>query len=63
MGTFGDGTRCRLVDRGLCHVRLWGKEGGLVEGGGGVVGNEGLVNFLEGSEVGVLLLSRKGSLR
>ena len=40
-------------------------EGGRLGGGriGGGGGNEGLVNFLEGSEVGVLLLSRKGSLR
>ena len=37
-----------------------GRIGGGVGGGGG---EEGLVNFLEGSKVGVLLLSRKGSLR
>ena len=40
-----------------------GEGGRLGGGGGGGGGNEGLVNFLEGSEVGVLLLSRKGSLR
>ena len=40
-----------------------GRIGGGGIGGGGGGGKEGLVNFLEGSEVGVLLLSRKGSLR